>query len=177
MDLDDIKAQLDRIFAAGNRTSSRDQAAGLRAALVEFKVGIGQLREALARTERELDAARRDASEYRRRGDLALGIEDHETARIAADFSAKASERVDLLERKVIVQRDELTIAEREYEATRKQFQAASLGLPADAAATDPSAESSGPSSVDQLMMEQRAKEAAVEAQLEHLKKKLGERQ
>ena len=133
MDLDDIKAQLDRIFAAGNRTSSREQAAGLREALVEFKVGIGQLREGLSRAERELDVARRESADYSRRGELARGIDDQETVRIADEFTAKARERVDLLERKVLVLRDELAIAEREYEVTRQQFQSASRGLPLDA--------------------------------------------
>ena len=174
MDLDDIKAQLDRIFAAGHRSSTREQAAGLRAALVEFKVGITQLREALARTERDLEAARRDASDYARRRQLAGDIDDQETVRIADEFTARAQERVDLLERKVIVQRDELAIAEREYETTRQRFQAASRGLPLDTG----SAAGSGPDGVsagDQAMMDHRAKEAAVEAQLAHLKKKLGD--
>jgi len=177
MDLDDIKAQLDRIFAAGHRTSTRDQAAGLRAALIEFKVGISQLRDALARSERDLEAARREAGDYARRRELAGAIDDHETVRIAEEFTAKARERVDLLERKVIVQRDELAMAEREYEVTKQRFQAASRGLPLDAAS-----EPAGPAGVegtaplDQTLMDHRAREAAVEAQLEHLKKKLGER-
>lgn len=176
MDLDDIKAQLDRIFAAGTRTSSREQAAGLREALIEFKVGIGQLREGLVRSERELDGARREAADYARRGQLASEIDDQETVRIAAEFTAKARERVDLLERKVIVQRDELAMAERDYAATKQRLQSASRGAPLDAAppgeaATDPGRMSS----VDQLMIDQRAREAAVEAQLAHLKKKLGE--
>jgi len=175
MDLDDIKAQLDRIFAAGNRTSSRERAAGLREALVEFKIGIGQLREALSRSERDLEVARRESADYARRGDLARGIEDHETVRIADEYAAKARERVDLLERKVIVQRDELAIAEREYEITKQQFQGASRGIP-DAPPHDDAPSPPGSPSIDQLVMDQRAKEAAVEAQLEHLKKKLGER-
>jgi hypothetical protein len=176
MDLDDIKAQLDRIFAAGHRTSSREQAAGLRAALVEFKIGISQLGDALTRSERELAAARREAADYARRRELASGIDDHETVRIADEFTAKARERVDLLERKVIVQRDELAIAEREYDATMQRFQAASRGLPLDAA--PPGGGGLGAeamSSVDQAVMDRRAKEAAVEAQLAHLKKKLGD--
>ena len=177
MDLDDIKAQLDRIFAAGNRTSTRDQAAGLRAALIEFKVGISQLRDALTRSERELDIARREAGDYARRRELAGAIDDQETVRIAEEFTAKARERVDLLERKVIVQRDELAMAERDYEVTKQRFQAASRGLPLDAPSpTGGHHRSRRPSSLDQTMMDQRAKEAAVEAQLEHLKKKLGER-
>lgn len=176
MDLDHIKAQLDRIFAAGHRTSSREQAAGLRAALIDFKVGIGQLREALARSERELETARREATDYARRRQLAGAIDDQETVRIATEFTAKVRERVDLLERKVIVQRDELAIAEREYGSTRQRFQAASRGLPLDLpplAEETPGAE--GMSSLDQTMLEHRAREAAVEAQLAHLKKKLGD--
>ena len=177
MDLDDIKAQLDRIFAAGHRTSTRDQAAGLRAALIEFKVGISQLRDALTRSERELDSARREASDYARRRELAGAIDDQETVRIAEEFTAKARERVDLLERKVIVQRDELAMAEREYEVTKQRFQAASRGLPLDGRSPgEVNAGVDGPPPLDQTMMDHRAREAAVEAQLEHLKKKLGER-
>jgi hypothetical protein len=177
MDLDDIKAQLDRIFAAGNRTSSRDQAALLREALVEFKVGIGQLTEALQRSERELEIARKEAADYARRGQLAGEIEDVETVRIADEFTAKARERVDLLERKVIVQRDELAMAERDYAATKERFQAASRGVPLGGApSADPQADPDRMSSNDRVMLDQRAKEAVVDAQLEHLKKKLGER-
>jgi hypothetical protein len=176
MDLDDIKAQLDRIFAAGHRTSSRDQAAGLRAALIDFKVGIGQLRDALARSERDLATARREAGDYARRRELAGAIDDQETVRIADEYTTKARERVDLLERKVIVQRDELAMAEREYEVTRQRFQAASRGLPLEAPApAEGSAGADALSSLDQTMMDHRAKEAAVEAQLAHLKKKLGD--
>lgn len=177
MDLDDIKAQLDRIFAAGNRTSSREQAAGLREALIEFKIGIGQVRETLERAERELEVARRDAADYARRGQLAVEIDDKETVRVAEEYAGKARERVDLLERKVIVLRDELQMGERDYEATKLRFQAAARGAPLDAPPpADPLADPDGMSSTDKLMMDQRAREAAVDAQLEHLKKKLGER-
>lgn len=177
MDLDDIKAHLDRIFAAGTRTSSREQAATLRDALVEFKVGIGQLTEAQTRSERELEVARKEAADYARRGQAALEIGDHETVRLADEFTAKARERVDLLERKVIVQRDELTMAQRDYEETKQRFQSASRGVPLDAPApADPLASPDRISSVDQALMDQRAREAAVDAQLEHLKKKFGER-
>lgn len=180
MDLDDIKAQMDRIFAAGMRGSTRDAAPGLREALIEFKVIVGQLREELARTEGQLDAARRDADDYERRGRLAAGIQDAETVRIAEEFLAKARERVDILERKVLVQRDELIVAEREYEVTRQRFQAARQGLPfPDESASDP-ALADDPETprtgMDDFLIDQRAREAAVEAQLAHLKKKLGER-
>jgi hypothetical protein len=177
MDLDDIKAQLDRIFAAGNRTSSREQAAGLRDALIDFKVGIGQMTEALARSERDLAVARQEAADYARRGTAAQDIDDQETVRIAAEFTAKARERVDLLERKVIVQRDELQMAQRDYEATKARFQSASRGVPLESGPpADPAEDPDRISSTEQILMDHRAREAVVDAQLEHLKKKLGKR-
>ncbi|HEY3935686.1 MAG TPA: hypothetical protein VGL65_13825 [Gemmatimonadales bacterium] len=175
MDLDDIKAQLDRIFASGSRAPTREQAAGLREALVEYKVGIGVIRDALARSERELESARREGADYARRGQLAGEISDAETVRIAAEFTTRTQERVDLLERKVLLQRDELAMAEREYEATRQRFQAAARGVPIDAPAADSPQDEPGMTPADQVMIDQRAKDAAVEAQLAHLKKKLGE--
>ncbi|MGH7523663.1 MAG: hypothetical protein ACREK8_05095 [Gemmatimonadales bacterium] len=176
MDLDDIKAQLDRIFAAGQRTSTRDEAAGLRAALVEFKVAMGQLREGLSRSERELELARREANDYGRRGEQAVAINDQETAHIASTYTAKARERIDLLERKVIVLRDELAIAQREYDATMQRFQAAARGVPpAGSASSESLSGADQPGGIDSALLDQRAKEAAVEAQLAHLKKKLGD--
>ncbi len=177
MDLDEIKEHLDRLFATRDRTSSRQQTSGLREALVDFKIGIGQLREALAKSEQELDAARKDAADYERRGQLAAGIGDAETTRVAEEYTAKARERVDLLERKVLVQRDELGLAERDYDATMKQFQSASRGIPLDSAPAPGTTSDlhGGPSALETALLEQRAKEATVEAQLAQLKKKLGE--
>lgn len=175
MDLDEIKAHLDRLFAARPERPTREQTAGLREALVGFKVGIGEIREALARSERELEFARREVGDYERRGKLALEIDDAETSRIAEEFTARARERVDLLERKVLVQRDELAMAEREYEATMARYQASARGIPLEGAAPDPLAEGTAPP-VNEALLDHRAKEAAVEAQLAMLKKKLGER-
>lgn len=174
MDLDDIKAQLDRIFAAGNRTSTRAEAAALRDALVAYRVAIAQLREAASQSEHELELARKSVADYQRRGQLAAEIEDSETARIATEFATRVAERVELLERKVIVQRDELAMAEREYDATKQRFQLASRGIAFNEEPTPAPAPDSSP--MDQAMSDQRAREAAVEAQLAHLKKKLGEK-
>jgi len=172
MDLDDIKAQFDRIFASAARRAAREDTGALREALVQFKIAIGEARVALERSERELAAARSELADYTRRGDLAGRIDDQETVRLAGEFGGRARERVNLLERKVLVQRDELAMAEREYQATMERFRAASLGLPATEVAPD-TATPAGPD--DQYEIDRRAREAAVEAQLAHLKKKLGE--
>lgn len=167
MDLDEIKARLDQIFSTANRPDTRAAATGLREALVEFKVGIGQLREALVPTEQQLAARRRDAVDYQRRRDLAAGIGDQETVDIAEDFLRQVREKIDLLERKLLVQRDELHLAEREYQVTHARYQAARQGLQFP----DESREQSHDPVIDQ-----QARDAAVEAQLAHLKQKLNRR-
>lgn len=180
MDFDDIKLHLDRLFAPRPGASARDQAAGLREALIEFKVGIGHLGEALARGETELAQARREAEDYARRGRLAADIGDTETLALAEEFAIKAAARVELLERKVLVQRDELRLAEQDYEQTKQRFSAASRGTPyTEASPAMAQAEPGGmpdASPLETYALEQRAREAAVEAQLAHLKKQLGER-
>lgn len=176
MTLDDIKAHLDRLFAA-RPGSTREEAAMLHEALVEFKIGIGRLREALGHTEADLDAARREAEKYERHGALAASIGDAETQRVAGEYTSKVRERVDLLERKVVVQRDELFLAERDYDATKSRFQSAKRGIPlASAPIADPLEDGDRMSSFEQVKLDQRAREAVVDAQLELLKKKLGER-
>ncbi len=180
MDFDDIKLHLDRLFAPRPGASARDQAAGLREALIEFKIGIGQLGEALARGKTELAQARREAEDYARRGRLAAEIGDAETVALAEEFSVKAAARVELLERKVLVQRDELRLAEQDYEETKQRFSAASRGIPyTDTSPAAAHAEPGGTpdaSPFESYALDQRAREAAVEAQLAHLKKQLGER-
>jgi hypothetical protein len=174
---EDIKAHLDHLFAYRPAGSSKEQAAGLRAALVEFKVALGQLQAALAVTEKELEFARKNLADYERRGQLAADIGDLETAQVAEEYTQKARERVDLLERKVLVQRDEVHIADREYEATRARYQRASHGLPLDppTSSTPQFDEPGAPAPpLDDPFLDRRAREAAVEAQLEMLKKKLG---
>jgi hypothetical protein len=171
MNLDDIKAHLDRLFAQRPTGSTREQAGMLREALIEFKVAVDQLREGLARTETDLDRARRELVDYERRGRLAAEIEDAETVRVAEEYVTKTRQRVDLLERKVIVQRDELAIAEREMADTRERFRRASHGLPQTSGSSGDALEGESP---HDPLLDQRAREAAVDAQLEMLKKKLG---
>lgn len=174
MSFDDIKAHLDRLFAYRPHGSAREQAVLLRESLIEFKVGLDQLRAALAVTERELDGARRELADYQRRGSLAEGIGDSETVRVATEFTERSAAKVDLLERKVLVQRDEVHLAEREYERTRTQYERARQGVPLEAQEAVERDRGLAGDGADDIMMDRRAREAAVEAQLAHLKKQLG---
>jgi len=81
--LDGLKARLEQLLREGSRNDPRAYAAGLREALLEGKLGVGAMREALAATERELTAERKQLEDAERRGRLAAAVPDAETVAIA----------------------------------------------------------------------------------------------
>lgn len=173
MGIDDFKARLDRLFAeAGSAGPSRQEAQGLHAALVDLKVGLQDLRDSLARTERELTQEREQLTTAERRRDLAEGIQDTETASIAREFADRHRRRLELLERKVSVQKDEVTLAEQEFEGLSERYKSAEQGAaPNGTVPPPPPAEDA---ELLKIRLDRRAIEAAAQAQLELLKKKMG---
>jgi hypothetical protein len=185
---DGLRARLDRLFAEeGGGGNARAYAAGLRDAVVEAKSAVAQMRDLLAASERDLVTERRQLEDAERRGRLATDIADTETAGVAERFGARHRERVGVLERKIAVQREELQLAERELEEMMVEFRAVQHGRPPRGAptATDRAwrdIEAAGGSRPEtdldgellKARADQRLHEAAVEAQLAHLKKKLG---
>lgn len=174
-----FRARLDRLFAEqGGRPDARAYAAGLHDAVVHARAAVSEMRDGLARSERELAAERRQLEDAERRGQLAAEIPDAETVAVAERFAARHRERVDVLGRKLAVQRDELAMAEREVAEMTAQLREAHQGRvpgPLPRAAADPAAD------LESDLMAARAERAlhekAVEAQLAHLKKKLGKDQ
>ena len=176
MGLDELRSRLDRLLAGQERsTDRRAHAAGLHDALVEFKMALGQSRDALGPAERDLTRERQHLADAERRGRLAAEIADGETARIAEEFAVRHRERIALLERKVAVLRDEITYTEREYQALAARYQSIRQGTgPA------PNRPEEGLEPPDReiaaltAQADRAAAEQAVAAQLELLKKKLG---
>jgi hypothetical protein len=179
---DALRAALD---AATPPADLRQLALGMREAVVEAKVAVKGMRDALAKSEHELAAHRRELADAERRGRLAAEIQDQETADIAAKFAAKYRERAEVLERKVAAQRDELALAERELADMEDQLRRAVQGRGAEA---DRSTERAwrdlqaaggarpGVDPQDDLFaseIDRSAREAAAERQLEELKKKM----
>lgn len=177
---DGLKARLDRLLHERAPASAREQAAALREALLEARVGITGMREGITRTERELASERQQLVDAERRGRLAAQVPDGETVAVAQRFAARHRERVVVLERKLVVQREELALAERELAEMASQFRGAARGpetASVEAAWRD--LEAAGmerPAADDALAAEtdRRRKEEAVEAQLAYLKQKLG---
>ncbi len=180
-----LKARLDQLLAEHTPPpDARARAASLQAALIEAKVAVGTMRDALAVTERELAGERKQLEDAERRGRLAAEIPDPETVEVANRFVAKHRERSGVLGRKLEVQRDELSLAERELQEMTLQFRSAKFGGAAAQSAEGAWREmqSAGgqraETDPDDVLLKHRmdraGHEAAAEAQLAHLKKKLG---
>jgi DNA primase len=174
-----LRARLDRIFAEqGARPDARAYAAGLRDAVVDARAAVSEMRDGVARSERELAAERRQLEDAERRGRLAAEIPDPETVAVAERFAAKHRERVGVLERKLAVQRDEVAMAEREVAKMTAQLREAQQGrIPTAPARSAPDPALERESDLMEARAERARHEAAVEAQLAHLKKKLGKDQ
>jgi hypothetical protein len=151
--------------------------------LVEAKLGLDRMREGVSATDRELASEGKQLDDAERRGRLAAQVPDPETVSVAERFAARHRERVVVLTRKLEVQRDELTLAERELEEMAAQYRAsnrpeAEASLRAAwreiEAAGGVRPETDLESELLRAQTERRLMEEAVEAQLAHLKKKLG---
>jgi hypothetical protein len=180
-----VKARLEKLFRDHSRSDPRAYLAGLREALIEAKVGVSAMRSALA-TERELSMERRQLADAERRGQLAAELPDTETVLLAERFAVRHRERVAVMERKLVVQRDELVLAEREVAEMLSQIRAGRPGLGDESiAAAWRDLEAAGGDRPDTAPDDERLraeadrklKEQAVEAQLTFLKKKFGKQQ
>jgi hypothetical protein len=178
--LEGLKARLDQLLRDRTRIDPRAYASALRDALLEAKVGLGRMGDAIAATEQELAVERRHLEDAARRGRLAAAVPDPETVAIAERFAARHRERIDVLTRKLTVQRDELVLAEREVaEMTSEVKRAGAAGSRESVGSAWRDLEAAGAErpvdgEVDRASMERRRLDAAIEAQLAYLKKKLG---
>jgi hypothetical protein len=175
MALEGIRARLDQLLAELNRVGdTRSAAAGLYDAMVEIRAAIATIREAMTASERELVLERQRLGDAERRGKLADEIHDSETAELARIWATKHRERVELLERKRVVQQDELAYAERQFEEMNQQYRKAKAGIP-PGTSTPVSGAGADPE-FDRLQQDadRQNRAALVEQQLAELKRKMG---
>jgi len=141
----------------------------MREAVVDAKVAVAEVQEAVARTEREVGLERQRLADAERRGRLAAEIQDQETVAVAARFATKHRERVAVLEHKLVAQREELALAQRELDEMHTQLKSADRDRPAMA----PREELDLQDDLLKADMDRAAREAAAARQLDELKKKM----
>lgn len=107
----------------------RSIAAEMRDTLVQARMGLADMRDALARTRARLAAEERELATVVRRKQLAIGIGDTETVKVAEQYEQTHAERVAVLGRKASAQEDELQLAEREVQQMTADMKAALAGV------------------------------------------------
>lgn len=176
--LDGLKARLDQLLRE-HGSDPREYAAGMREALIEAKIGLARMGESIEITERELTVERKHLEDAERRARLAAGVSDQETVTVAERFAARHRDRILILERKLVVQRDELLMAQREIDEMAAEMRKSGRDSSESLRAAWRDLEAAGATRPDDdarahVDAEKRRLEAAIEAQLAYLKKKLG---
>lgn len=146
----------------------------LHRAAVEGRAAVLQLRDALARTERDLALERKALEDARRRGAMAVDVGDAETGDVAERFVQRHTERTEVLEQKLGAQRAELTLLERDVDELVAKLRDLERrqGVPQDGSRIQP------PVDVDDAALgaelDRSAREADAEARLRELKNRMG---
>lgn len=183
-----LRDALERALAAATPPPDLGEiAAQMREAVIEQKAGVRQMQEALARDESLLAVLQDELATAERRRGQADAIGDAETVTVADKYIAKHRERVVVIERKVVVQREELGLAERDLTEMTAQLAEAAKRRGGDEAArgANDAWNSLGAAGMDRpevdtegdllkSRIERQAREAAADARLEELKKKMG---
>lgn len=100
----------------------------MRDTLVQARVGLEDLRDALAKAKARLAAEERELETVLRRKQLAEGIGDRETVDVATKYEAMHRERAEVSRRKVEAQEAELAIAERDVAEMTAELKTAMSG-------------------------------------------------
>lgn len=153
----------------------RDLHGQLHKAAVEGRAALLELRDALARTERDLTIERRHLEDATRRGGLAADIGDQETVVVAEQFVGKHRERVAVLEQKLAAQQAELALLDRDVGEIVARLKEVELrrGTPAEGSRMQPPPDVSDGAEVG-ATLDRAAREADAEARLRDLKHRMG---
>ena len=150
----------------------------MREALVDAKVGLSQSRAARDAVALQLTRERTELATVRRRGQLAAGINDAETVRLAAEFERKHAGRVEVLERKHAALEQEVALVEQETAEMTAQLKQLTGGTDAPAASGDVPVDAPAPdlAELDALRRsaDRTARDADAEARLADLKRRMG---
>jgi len=126
-----LRKSLDDLLSRSTPPEERREIVSrMRDTLVQAKVGLQDLRDALEKSKRRLEVERRELETVQRRKKLAERVGDGETARIAAQYEQMHVERVQVLSRKLEAQESELVLAERDVTQMMTELRAAASGIP-----------------------------------------------
>ena len=125
-----LRKSLDDLLSRSTPPEERRQIVSrMRDTLVQAKVGLQDLRDALEKSRRRLEVERRELDTVQRRKRLAEQINDTETVRLATQYEQLHAERVQVLTRKLEAQEGELALAERDVAQMMTELRNAASGI------------------------------------------------
>lgn len=125
-----LRKSLDDLLSRSTPPEERRQIVSrMRDTLVQAKMGLQDLRDALEKSRRRLESERRELDTVQRRRRLAEQISDTETVRLATEYERLHAERVQVLTRKVEAQESELALAERDVAQMMAELRATASGI------------------------------------------------
>lgn len=183
-----LRDALERALAAATPPPDLGQIASqMREAVIEQKMGVRAMQEDLEKARQLLTLQQQELATAVRRREQAAAINDAETIEIADKFIAKLQERVGVLEKKVAAQTDELGLAERDLAEMTAQLAEAARKQPSikSERSADAAWQGLGEGGMDRpetdlehdllkTRIERQAREAAADARLDELKKRMG---
>lgn len=185
-----FRQALQDVLSRGTAPETRRALLGhMRDTLAQARVGLDDLRGAVAQTRARLDAERRELETVQRRRRLAEGVNDAETVRIAERYERQHAERVEVLTRKLEAQEGELALTESEIGEMTEAYKAAGKGIAPEgfAPAGAPTLEEQAAAELDRELnpdvseynamrrsQERAARETDAAQRLEELKRRMG---
>lgn len=155
--------------------SSRRQLAEMKQTLVLARIARDDVRVVYAASMQQLEAARTELATIVRRGELARQIDDQETVAVAARFADTQRATLGVLERKVAVHYEELSLAERTVTEMEAELKAVTGRGPAPDITPDPSvAGAATVDSSDYRTLDDAARAQSAEERLAELKRRMG---
>ena len=184
MAFESFRQSFDELIARATKPEDRRLVASrMKDTLVQARMGLDDLRDALATTRKRLEQEERELETVRRRKTLAEGINDQETVALAVKYEEMHAQRAEVLRQKVSAQEAELALAERDVAEMTAELKAVVSGTDPRAAAPslDPGAaeEPNGAALGEEIDALGRARaraerESDADRRLEELKRKMG---
>lgn len=174
---DDIRSSLREALGRLSRQEDRDALLLMREGLVDARVALRQMNDALSETRRRIAREREELDTVQRRGRLAADIGDEETARLAAQYEERHASRISVLERKLAAQQEELALAESEVSEMTSAYKQAAAGIPtAPRVTAEELSGLAGNDESDALKrdIDRAARDAEAERRLAELKRRMG---
>jgi len=147
---ENLRKSLDDLLSRATPPEERREIVSrMRDTLVQAKMGLQDLRDALEKSRRRLDVEKRELETVQRRKKLPEQVNDAETVRIVGQYELLHLERVQVLSRKLEAQESELVLGERDVEQMMTELRNAASGISSGADRTNAAAMNAAMEEVD----------------------------